>query len=120
NSFADWVSDEKYRDAYFMNPERMSPKLPLYLKAVAHRVVHQSQTASADKNTVVAILGVASLFGFAQASDLIPKIICELPSRLLIFFPGSNEGNVYRLLDAREGWNYLATPITGYENGGTT
>ena len=32
--------------------------------------------------------------------------------RLLVFFPGEVEGNNYRLLDARDGWNYLATPIT--------
>ena len=36
----------------------------------------------------------------------------RLPGRLLVFFPGEHEGNSYRLLDARDGWNYLATPIT--------
>jgi hypothetical protein len=34
-----------------------------------------------------------------------------------VFFPGSREGNVYKLLDAREGWNYLATPITAFDDG---
>jgi hypothetical protein len=37
--------------------------------------------------------------------------------RLLVFFPGSRDGNVYKLLDAREGWNYLATPITAFDDG---
>jgi len=28
-----------------------------------------------------------------------------------VFFPGEHEGNSYRLLDARDGWNYLAVPL---------
>ena len=36
----------------------------------------------------------------------------SVSGRLLIFFPGEHQGNSYRLLDARDGWNYLATPIT--------
>jgi len=35
-----------------------------------------------------------------------------IAGRLLVFFPGEHEGNSYRLLDARDGWNYLAIPIT--------
>jgi hypothetical protein len=30
---------------------------------------------------------------------------------LLVFFPGEQEGNTYRLLDAQNGWGYLATSI---------
>jgi len=30
---------------------------------------------------------------------------------LLVFFPGEREGNTYRFLNARTGWNYLAAPI---------
>ena len=33
--------------------------------------------------------------------------------RVVVFFPGSHDQNTYRLLDARDGWNYMATPITG-------
>lgn len=32
--------------------------------------------------------------------------------RLLVFFPGEYQENHYRLLDARDGWNYHAVPIT--------
>jgi hypothetical protein len=32
-----------------------------------------------------------------------------------VFFPGVYENNNYRLLDARDGWNYLAVPITMQE-----
>ena len=38
-----------------------------------------------------------------------------MKGRLLVFFPGVYEQNNYRLLDARDGWNYLAFPITASE-----
>jgi len=36
----------------------------------------------------------------------------SIRGRLLVFFSGSYENKMYRLLDARDGWNYLAIPIT--------
>ena len=36
----------------------------------------------------------------------------DIAGRLVVFFPGSRDGNTYRLLDARDGWNYLAHSIT--------
>jgi hypothetical protein len=41
------------------------------------------------------------------------KIESHIRGRLVVFFPGVYDQNAYRLLDARDGWNYLATPITG-------
>jgi hypothetical protein len=32
--------------------------------------------------------------------------------RVVVFFPGELEQNNYRLLGARDGWNYLAIAIT--------
>jgi hypothetical protein len=40
--------------------------------------------------------------------------------RLVGFFPGQYEQNNYRLLDARDGWNYLAVPISIHATGSTT
>ena len=39
----------------------------------------------------------------------------DMRGRLLVFFPGVYEQNNYRLLDARDGWNYHAVPITASE-----
>lgn len=119
DSFARWLSGEKYREAYFKNPKMMAPKLPRFLEFVANEVIEVAEAQGADEQTVVAVLGVASLFGFAQVSDLVPRIVSRIAGRLLVFFPGSREGNVYKLLDAREGWNYLATPITAFDEGST-
>lgn len=117
DSFARWLDGEKYREYYFKNPKMMAPKLPRFLDFAAGEVVAAAEAQGADEDTVVAVLGVASLFGFVQVSDLVPRVVSRLTGRLLVFFPGSREGNVYKLLDAREGWNYLATPITAFDDG---
>jgi hypothetical protein len=40
-----------------------------------------------------------------------------VPGRLLQTFPGTHEGGIYRLLDARDGWNYLAVSIPSTDRG---
>jgi hypothetical protein len=30
---------------------------------------------------------------------------------MVVTFPGTHQGGIYRLLDARDGWNYHAVPI---------
>ena len=47
-----------------------------------------------------------------KVSALLNEVNDAIAGRLLVFFPGEHEGNSYRLLDARDGWNYLAIPIT--------
>ena len=41
----------------------------------------------------------------------------DIKGRLVVFFPGQYEHNNYRLLDARDGWNYMAVPITAHGSG---
>ena len=64
---------------------------------------------------MVAVSGVAGLFGFAKVSSVIEKVVPKVRGRLVVFFPGEHEDNNYRLLDARDGWNYLAIPIKAHE-----
>ena len=59
--------------------------------------------------------GVGSLFGFVRVSQVIPLVETHIRGRLLVLFPGVYEQNNYRMLDARDGWNYLAIPITNSE-----
>jgi len=68
--------------------------------------------ARADETSVVAACGVASLFGFSRVSLVLKEMEQSIRGRLVLFFPGEFENNNYRLLDARDGWNYLAVPIT--------
>jgi len=68
--------------------------------------------SKADENSVVAGFGVASLYGLTKMSLVLKEVENEIRGRLVLFFPGEYENQNYRLLDARDGWNYLAVPIT--------
>jgi hypothetical protein len=69
-------------------------------------------------STVVAVLSASSLLGFARISQVLKMIEANVSGRLVVFFPGQFDRNNYRLLDARDGWNYLAVPITLHGEGG--
>ncbi len=112
DSFARWMAQHEYRDAYFEQPEDMDLALQDYAEAVADEVRAALQADGVDENTVVAIAGLASLFGLTRASLLFEAVAPAIRGRLLAFFPGHHDGSNYRLLDARDGWNYLAIPIT--------
>jgi hypothetical protein len=51
------------------------------------------------------------LYDFIHVSDVLDALDNSYPGVLLVFFPGEREGNTYRFLGARTGWNYLAIPI---------
>jgi len=51
------------------------------------------------------------LYDFLYVSELVAALEASLAGYLLVSFPGEKEGNTYRFLDARTGWNYLAVPI---------
>jgi hypothetical protein len=112
DSFAEWMVQVDYRDAYFENPADMDPMLQDYTEQVISRVISELNAPDVDENTVVAISGIASLFGLTHASYVIDQVTSHIKGRLAVFFPGSYDGSMYRLLDARDGWNYLAIPIT--------
>lgn len=120
DSFAHWLAacDPDHRDGYFGSPEHLefeSPPLDDFKDALVGQLSDILASPSADESTVVAVYGVASLFGFMKTSDLVAKIEPLVRGRLLVFFPGEHENNTYRFLDARDGWNYLAVPITSDE-----
>ena len=112
NSFAEWMAGHRYREAYFDSPEDLDLALHNYAEAVVQQLHEALTAADADDETVVAVLGVATLFGLTRASGVIEKVTDDIRGRMLVFFPGHHEGSNYRLLDARDGWNYLAIPIT--------
>ena len=119
HAFAQWMADTEYRDSYFESPEDLGLKLEDdFLKHVAGRVRDVLTSSKADENLVVGIYGIASLFGFVRVSELMKEIERDIRGRVVVFFPGEYENSNYRLLDARDGWNYLAVPITLREDRG--
>ena len=118
-AFAEWMAGTTYRDSYFESPEDLGLKLEDdFLEHVANRVRSALIAAGEDDQTVVGIFGIASLFGFIRVSDLMKEIERDIRGRAVVFFPGEYENSNYRLLDARDGWNYLAVPITLQEDRG--
>jgi len=115
DSFGDWLGSHEYRDAYYESPEDIALALDDYSKHLAGLVRAELEHPGSDDSSVVALTGLASLFGVARVSELIQSVNQDIRGRLLTFFPGELEGTNYRLLGARDGWNYLAIPITASE-----
>ena len=118
--FAEWMAVDDYREEYFCSPDDLQLKLDAeFPEFVAERLRSELQKSDVTPNTVVAVLGVSSLFGFTRVSQVLKIVEADIRGRLVVFFPGQFERNNYRLLDARDGWNYLAVPITLRGEGGT-
>jgi Domain of unknown function (DUF1788) len=111
----EWISAHEYREGIFEQPEYFSANSELETMA-AERLRQACSREEADAGSVVAITGVASLFDFIRVSSLIERVEDRILGRLLIFFPGEYAGNVYRFMDARDGFNYTAVPITSTES----
>lgn len=109
--FAEWMARDEYRDAYFEDPSLLEMKLESEFRAESAQKLAVALEDAGD-DAVVALLGVASLYGFLRLSDLIRSVEPAVRGRLVVFFPGSKTENNFRLLDARDGWNYLAQAIT--------
>ncbi len=118
DAFGDWMGSLDYREEYFSAPEQIERLLPELQAAVVERVA--ATLRAVDPGAVVVVLGVACLFGLLKVSELVQWLAPSVRGRLLVLFPGEYEASNYRLLDARDGWNYLAVPITAHEIGAHT
>ncbi len=118
DSFARWMASEEYRDAYFESPGDLQLKLETeFANYVAQQIRSLLDREEVTKNSVVAVFGVGALFGFTRVSRVLKLLEPAIQGRLAVFFPGTYDQNNYRLLDARDGWNYLAVPITLHSSG---
>lgn len=112
DTFAEWISEQRYAKKYFQQPRLLAMLLPNYLAFITSKFTHFLKINAADENTVTALKGVGSLFGFLKVKEVVDNLAPLTGGRLLVFFPGSFENSNYRLLDGYDGWNYLAVPIT--------
>lgn len=113
SSFETWMAGHDYRDAYFEDPDLLETALPAFFDYLVVDV--RSQLAShAPADSVVALLGAGTMFGLGDAvkvSALLNAVNDAIAGRLVVFFPGEVENNNFRLLDARDGWDYMAVVI---------
>ncbi|MEZ7818123.1 MAG: DUF1788 domain-containing protein [Pseudomonadales bacterium] len=114
DAFPRWMAAHDYCESYFESPEDIQDCLPDFTESLVVSI--NAVLAKADDNTVVALQGVATVYGFSHVSEIVAKIANNVQGRLLVLFPGEYENNNYRLLDARPGWNYQAVPITANQS----
>jgi hypothetical protein len=109
------MASQEYRESLFEMPEDLDLLLPEFEKIVVAQITTELERSETDANSMVAISGIACLYGFTKISSVIQTVAPAIRGRLLVFFPGEYEDNNYRLLDARDGWNYMAIPITAHD-----
>ena len=109
--FERWLAENDYREDYFADPSLLKYDLDDFIAHVADHLAESVKTAG--NSTVVAVIGIGSLYGLVRASTVIDHLVrsTDIPGRLMFFFPGDRDRRNYRFLKARDGWNYLATPI---------
>jgi hypothetical protein len=107
--FSRWIAKHEFFDALVNQPRELRGLLPDIESELISTLRQTLQQCTG--NDVLAVDGCGSLFGIARVSNLIGRVADAVPGRLLIGFPGKHSGGVYRLLDARDGWNYHAIPI---------
>ena len=111
--FAEWMAGHDYRELYFADPDSLELALrDDFADYVSQYLKAQLEAPDVDDQTIVAVTGAASLFGLSRVSRLVEGVAPAIRGRLLVFFPGQVEANNYRLLDAGDGWNYLAVAIS--------
>lgn len=112
-TFAAWLVAQKYAEKYFQNPANLnSMALARYLDWLVENFERAVPESAREADLVVALTGVAEVFGFFKVKSLLDKLAPKIAGRLVVFFPGSRQENNYRLLDAYDGWNYHATSLT--------
>jgi hypothetical protein len=110
DSFPAWLGAQEYREGYFADPGALTIAVGDFVDSVVAEVVDVLETSAEDE--VVAVLGTGALYPYCRVSEVIEAVNGSIPGRLVVFFPGEYSDNVYRLLNARDGWNYMAVPIT--------
>jgi hypothetical protein len=113
-SFEEWMAGHEYAEAYFEDPEALDPALPSFFDELVSQVRAGLEEHQA-LDGVVCLVGAGSLFGLGDSvkvSALMNAVNESIAGRLLVLFPGSQEHSNWRLLDARDGWDYMAVAIT--------
>lgn len=111
----EWLAAHEYREGIFAEPEYFSANSELEDLAV-EKVRQACAAEDVNATSVVAVTGLAAMFDFMRVSSLVERVEDSVRGRLLILFPGEYAGNIYRFMDARDGFNYMAVPITSTES----
>ncbi|UQE73439.1 DUF1788 domain-containing protein [Gordonia sp. PP30] len=112
DDFGRWLSPHRHAEAFYEEPTDLTQSiLDQFETTLAARIRRTLEAAPA--NAVVALVGIGSIFPFLRASSVIKSVDSAVTGRLLVLFPGSHDpaSHSFRLLDARDGFNYRARVI---------
>jgi hypothetical protein len=104
-----WFGSHSLFEGLVEQPDELPGLLPEFAAHVSDTV--REKLAALEPGDLLALSGAGALFGLTRVSWLIEAVAPAIRGRLLVLFPGRYERGTYRLLDARDGWNYRATPI---------
>lgn len=107
-----WLASHRYAEAFFEEPSDLTSAIIDKFEADLVSRIREQLSAAPEVN-VVALVGIGSIFPFLRASSVIKAIDDAVSGRLLVLFPGLHdpETHSFRLLDARDGFNYRARVI---------
>ena len=112
SAFADWLGAHRYREEYFAEPDMLlAGANERFAKYAADAVLLALKRPQHTPREIVGVVGAASVFGIASLSDILARVDHAIKGRLAVFFPGRARDGRYRLLDARDGWDYHAVAI---------
>lgn len=111
--FGAWIAEQPFFERLSKRPSQLESVLPDFEAHVVGRL--KAELKICEKGDILTVTGVASLFGLLRASVLIAQTASSIRGRMMVTFPGTHSHGVYRLLDARDGWNYHAVPIPSPE-----
>lgn len=117
DNFGLWLSSHRYAEALYEEPSDLTQSILDQFETTL--VAHIRETLKgAPSNAVVALVGIGSIYPFLRASSVIKSIDSAVTGRLLVLFPGLHdpETHSFRLLDARDGFNYRARVIDSQED----
>lgn len=111
--FANWIAGHRYREVYFEEPDELHSIGEERIAAAAAKLIEAAlRDDTHGPDAILGVIGVGSLYGFASVADVLSRVEHAIQGRLAVFFPGRVQDGRYRLLDARESWDYHAVPIT--------
>lgn len=108
--FTNWLSNHDYKEAFFEEPEYISDALQTEFREYIIQEINKELTENSE-NTLLVLKDASAIFGFIKLSEVVQDVSNKIKGRLMVLFPGEFSNNQYRLMDARDGWDYLARPI---------
>lgn len=109
DDFGHWLSSHRHAEAFYEESSDLTQSILDQFETILVARIRQTLEAGPE-NAVVALVGIGSIFPFLRASSVIKSVDSAVTGRLLVLFPGLHDAEThsFRLLDARDGFNYRA------------